>query len=267
MQTFEYFGPANCLVGVLSGDASSAQPVLVLPTAGVVPRAGPFRLHVEIAQALERRGIRTFRFDLPGAGEAPRMAGIDARAATQAALDHLAARGIATRFVVGGMCSAADRGWIAAVDDPRVVGAVLLDGVCFTGPWFQFARVAGVLARPPREWLKILRRVGHGGIAATPATADYRDWPTRSEARAQLDVMVARDVRFLFVYTNGITDYFRNQRQFAWSFGRAASDPRVTCHYLRDCDHTFYARFARERVLGVLEEWFTAAFGGTKQAQ
>ena len=261
MQTFECFGPDKCLVGVLSGDASSSQPILVLPNAGVVPRAGPFRLHVEIAQRLERHGIRTFRFDLPGAGEAPRLSGIDARAATQAALDHLAARGIGTRFVVGGMCSAADRGWIAALDDPRVVGAVLLDGVCFTGPWFQFARVAGVLARPPREWLGIVRHMGHGGGEVMPATADYRDWPTRREARAQLDAMVARGVRFLFVYTNGITDYFRNRRQFAWSFGRSAGDPRVTCHYWRDCDHTFYARFARVRVLDAIEEWFVTAFG------
>ena len=263
MQTFERFGPEDRLVGVLSGDAGSAYPVLVLPNAGLVPRAGPFRLHVELAQRLALRGIRTFRFDLPGAGESPFLSGIDARGATQAALDHLAARGIATRFVVGGVCSAADRGWIAAHDDARVMGVVMLDGVAFPGPWFQFARVTGMLTRSPREWLKFLRRrAGSVAGANEPlATAAYRDWPTRRQARAQLHAMLARNVRFLFVYTRGVSDYFRHPRQFAWSFGRAVRDRRVTCHYWRDCDHTFYARFARERLLGAVELWFVAALG------
>ncbi|MFI4969404.1 MAG: hypothetical protein ACHP7D_04305, partial [Lysobacterales bacterium] len=149
------------------------------------------------------------------------------------------------------------------IDDVRVVGVVLLDGVCFTGPWFQIARIAGVLARPPREWLKFLQRRA-GAIAARtdapPATAAYRDWPTRGEARAQLQALLARDAKAMFVYTRGIADYFRDPRQFAWSFGHAARDPRVTMHYWRDCDHTFYARFARERLLATLEQWL-ATFG------
>lgn len=264
MQTLECFGPENRLVGVLSGEASSTWPLLVLPNAGLVPRAGPFRLHVEIARRLESHGIRTFRFDLPGVGESPPLGGVDARQATRLALDHLVRRGVATRFVVGGVCSAADRGWIAAVEDSRVVGAMLVDGVAFTGPWFQFARIGGVLARPPREWLRaLMRRVGTAA-GAGPATAAYRDWPTRAEARTQLRALLARDARLLFVYTRGITDYFRDRRQFAWSFGSAALDPRVTCHYWRDCDHTFYARFARERLLRALEGWFTTAFGDAR---
>lgn len=269
MQTIECFGPDHRLVGVLNGDPVSTGPVLVLPNAGLVPRAGPFRLHVEIARRLESRGVRTFRFDLPGVGEAPHLSGIDARAATRAALDHLAARGITTRFIVGGVCSAADRGWIAAIDDARVVGVLLLDGVCFTGPWFQLARIVSVLARPPREWLRVVRRRA-GAIAAradaVPPTAAYRDWPTRSQARTQLRELLARDVRAMFVYTSGITDYFRHPRQFVWSFGHAVRDPRVTFHYWADCDHTFYGRFARERLLAALEQWCAAFNDGGARA-
>jgi len=262
MQTIERFGPDGRLIGILDGDAASRRPVLVLPNAGLVPRAGPFRLHVEIARRLGASGVRTFRFDLPGVGESPHLSGIDARAATRLALDHLQARGIAQRFVVGGVCSAADRGWIAAVEDPRVAGAVLLDGVAFKGPWFEFARIAGVLARPPRTWLGVMRRrLGEGSAAAdAPATAAYRDWPTRAQAQAQLAALLARDARLLFVYTRGVGDYFRDLRQFGWSFGAGARDPRVTCHYWRDVDHTFYARFARERLLDALQAWYERAF-------
>jgi hypothetical protein len=263
MPTLERFGPERRLVGVLSGAGAASQPVLVLPNAGLVPRAGPFRLHVEIAQRMEQRGIRTFRFDLPGVGESPHLAGMDAQAATRAALDHLAERGIAERFVVGGICSAADRGWLTALDDARVAGVVLLDGVCFTGPWFQLARIAGVLKRPPQHWLGVLRRhagAGAGEAAAAPAASAYREWPTREQARAQLGTLLARDVRVLFVYTRGVSEYFRDPRQFAWSFGDAARDPRVSFHYWRDCDHTFYARAARQRLLDTLECWFGDAF-------
>jgi hypothetical protein len=268
VETFESFGPDNRLVGVLSGGSSGGQPILVLPNAGLVPRAGPFRLHVEIAQRFAARGIRTFRFDLPGAGESPHFAGIDARGATQAALDHLAARGIANRFVVGGVCSAADRGWIAAVDDPRVVGVVLLDGVAFKGPWFQFSRVVSLLSRP-RAWMAFAQRQlsrGSGDDGATSLiTAAYRDWPTRSEAQAQLAGMVARNVHLFFVYTYGVVEYLRDRRQLPWGFGAAFRNPRVTCHYWPDCDHTFYARFVRTRLLAALEEWFVSAFGAGKE--
>jgi len=265
MQTLECFGPERSLAGILTGDPARVEaPLLVLPNAGLVPRAGPFRLHVEIAERLAARGIRTFRFDLPGAGEAPHLAGMDARAATRAALDHLAARGIARRFVIGGICSAADRGWIAARDDARVVGVLLLDGYAARGPWFQLARIAGVLARPPRAWFAVARRHLRGGAAGAgvePASAAYRDWPRRRDARRELRALLARDVRLLMIYTRGVGDYFRDARQVGWSYGRAASDPRVRWHYWRDCDHTFFARFARERLLRTLEDWFVAGFG------
>ena len=82
-----------------------------------------------------------------------------------------------------------------------------------------------------------------------------------------LAAMLARDVRLLFVYTRGVSDYFRDPRQFGWSFGAAARDPRVTCHYWRDCDHTFYARFARARLLDALARWFDDAFGAVGETR
>jgi len=77
--------------------------------------------------------------------------------------------------------------------------------------------------------------------------------------------MIARNVRLFFVYTHGVVEYLRDPRQLVWSFGSAFKDPRVTCHYWRDCDHTFYARFVRTRLLDALEEWFVGAFGAGKE--
>lgn len=261
MNSLVRFGPEDQLCGVLSAAASGSGPILVLPNAGLVPRAGPFRLHVELAERLAARGIRTFRFDTPGVGEAPRLPGCGVQEATIAALDRLASEHGGERFVVGGVCSAADLGWSTAVLDRRVVGMLMLDGVAFAGPWFHFARLMGVLERGPREWLGILRR-WLGRAAATrqagglvPGITDYRDWPDRASARRLLAELVARGTRSLWIYTGGYSDLFLHPRQFGRMFGKLARDPLVAMHYWPDCDHTFYARAHRDRLLDTVEAW------------
>lgn len=257
------FGPGRQLVGILSGDPASSAPLVVLPNAGLIPRAGPFRLHVELAERLAVHGIRTFRFDTPGVGEAPRIAGCGMREATIAALDHLAGHHAAERFVVGGVCSAADLGWATATCDRRVVGLLMLDGISYTGFWFHFARVGGALRRGPRAWSGIAARLlgrAAAGVAAAatgapPFTASDRGWPGRREARRQFAALVRRGTRSLWVYTGGYADLFLHPRQFTAMFGRVAHDRRVEMHYWPDCDHTFYARRHRERLLDTIEQW------------
>ncbi|MGV8940239.1 MAG: alpha/beta fold hydrolase [Lysobacter sp.] len=257
------FGPGQQLVGILSGsDLAINAPVLVLPSAGVVPRAGPFRLHVELARRLSAHGVRTFRFDVPGVGEAPRIKGCGAQEATLAALECLAENHGAERFVVGGVCSAADLAWSAAASDQRVRGVVLLDGLAFGGPWFRFALIIGVLRRPIREWFAVARRLLVRSRSTEPvlSTGDYRDWPSREDARRQFAQLVAEDVHSLWVYTGGFAGVFLHPRQFAWSFGAAARDRRVAMHYWPDCDHTFFARTHRDRLLDTVVNWLGATF-------
>jgi len=259
------FGPDQHLVGILSGDPVSTAPVLVLPNAGLIPRAGPFRLHVELAERLAAHGIRTFRFDTPGVGEAPRLSGCDTQEATLAALDHLAEHHGVDRFVVGGVCSAADLGWALATRDRRVVGLLMLDGISFTGFWFHFARIAGALRRGPGAWFGIARRLlgrtaanataAAAGAGRMPFIADERGWPGRAEARRQFAALVRRGARSLWIYTGGYADLFLHPRQFVAMFGRVARSSAVEMHYWPDCDHTFYARQHRDRLLGTIEQW------------
>lgn len=269
MSTLVRFGPGDRLVGVLDGGASlSSGPILVLPNAGLVPRAGPFRLHVELAQRLAVHGIRTFRFDTPGVGEAPRLPGCGEQNATIAALDHLASHHAGERFVVGGVCSAADLGWNTAARDPRVTGMLMLDGISFTGFWFHIARMIGVLERGPRAWLGIAARLLGRAAAATGADldiTDYRDWPDRNAAKRQFAELVARGTRSLWIYTGGYSDLFLDPRQFFQAFGSAARDPLVELHYWPDCDHTFYARSHRDRLLDTIESWMLLQQGDGRE--
>lgn len=252
---FVRFGPEGRLHGVLSG-APGAGPTLLLPSAGLQPRFGPFRLHALLAQRLAALGIRTFRYDIPGVGEAPRLPECDATQATIAALDQLEALHGCRVFAVGGICSAADTGWDVANLDTRVSAVLLLDGLCYTGPWYYYARALELLRRLPREWRHFARKLrgrmrGNAGLDST----DFRSWPSHAQAREQFAAMLARDVRLLCIFSGGYADRFLHPRQFAWAFGAAARDPRVSLHYWPDCDHTYFGRDQRERLIEAIAGW------------
>lgn len=257
MNTFVDFGPDGRLTGVLTGARTEpARPTLLLPSAGLQPRSGPFRLHVELGERLAARGLRSFRFDLPGVGESPRLNGCDGRAATLAAIDRLASRHGCGNFVVGGICSAADVGWYAALEEPRVSALLMLDGICLTGPWYHFARTMDRLRRLPRQWRRMLHGMpDHLRGGGDPVSADFRDWPDHADARRQFRELVERGVRLLWIYSGGYRDQFLHPRQFEWCFGRAARSPRVVMHYWPDCDHTYFARTHRDRLLDTVENW------------
>ncbi|RNF83280.1 hypothetical protein [Montanilutibacter psychrotolerans] len=255
---FVRFGPGGQLVGVLSGVAE-AGPTLLLPSAGLQPRSGPFRLHALLAQKLAAIGIRTFRYDIPGVGEAPRMPSCDATQATIAAMDQLEAMHGCRTFAIGGICSAADTGWDVANVDPRVCALLLLDGVCFAGPWYHYARVLGLLRRLPSEWRRFARKLPGRLRASSDLGSDaFRTWPSHDQAREQFARFVARDIRLLCIFSGGYADRFLHPRQFGWSFGAPTRDPRVAMHYWPDCDHTYFSQAQRDRLIETIAQWMGA---------
>lgn len=255
------FGPGRQLTGVLSGLPGTG-PTLLLPSAGLQPRSGPFRLHALLAQRLAASGIRCFRYDIPGVGEAPRLANCDATQATLAAMDLLESGHGSHTFAIGGICSAADTGWDVARIDPRVTALLLLDGVCFAGPWYRYARILGLLRRLPREWRHFARKVPARlrGDASLDSNA-FRSWPGHAEAREQFAQFVARDMQLLCIFSGGYADRFLHPRQFEWSFGPPARDPRVAMHYWPDCDHTYFGRAQRDRLIATIADWMTGLPG------
>ena len=263
-ETFVKFGPGGRLMGVLGGPCD-ADTVLLLPSAGLQPRSGPFRLHTQLARRLARQGVRTFRYDLPGVGEAPRLPDCDAVQATTSAMDQLAAHGC-RHFAVGGICSAADTGWDAAVADSRVSALLLLDGICFTGPWYHLTRSLQLLRRLPREWRRFLGKVP--GRLRRDASLDanaFRTWPERNLARQQFNQLVSRNVRLLCIFSGGYAERFLSPRQFDWSFGPAARDPGVVMHYWPDCDHTYFGHAQRERLITAVSDWMRGPGSGARE--
>ena len=136
----------------------------VLLNGGALRHTGPNRAWVELARRWAARGVKTVRLDLPGIGDAdgderehvsnPALYAPEATAATLRMLDQLADRGLADRFVLGGLCSGAYWSLQAALADPRVVGALTINLYSF---WWSDALVA---ERSASEMLGRLR--GHG---------------------------------------------------------------------------------------------------------
>ena len=217
------FGKFDHLVGIENIVESDNSLAMIMMTPGMLHNTGPFRMHVDIAQSLEKRGISSLRFDLSGIGES---LGIGAsgksidRAAAEAreAMDYLMQTHGIKQFILFGLCSGADDSIQTALKDKRVKGVITLDGAAYKTPQFML-REALLMARKMlsvSKWLNKFRRMT-GKDLAPPSLAmgiDIREFPeTAEQACRELQQLVDSDVRLHFIYTGG-TDYYNYARQF-----------------------------------------------------
>lgn len=131
------------LVGILTEPPErSGDTALVLLNAGAMRRSGPNRMWTELAREWARRGVPVLRIDVEGLGDsdgdetpyADDGALYEDRLAGQllAALDELERRGVATRFIAGGLCSGAYWAFHALrAGDPRLRSALIVNLFAF----------------------------------------------------------------------------------------------------------------------------------------
>ncbi len=251
------------LVGVVThpDDARASKVGVLLLNAGLTRHTGPFRMHVDLARALGRAGFPVLRFDQSGLGDSSPPAkpnGERRHREIDAAMRLLAQQTGAERFVLCGLCSGADDAFHISAADPKVAGAILLDGVAYPtlGFWLRHAL--------PRllDFGKVLRYLvarREGG----PTLADFRDFPSRAQAARMLADMVERDARVLFVFTGGAYHYFNHRAQLPACLGRAATAPQVKLDFWREYDHTFFLRKHRRVLVSRVLAWMRAEFGAT----
>lgn len=240
------------ILTVPAATATARPPAVVLINVGVVHRVGPFRQQVQLARQLAAAGHPVFRFDLPGIGDAALSATSPAQVIDDV-FDRLDRELGSQGFIVGGICAAADLGWMAAHADPRVRGLLLIDGIARPGRWFRIGQLRLLLTRPPRDWLRIVRRQLSPRDA--PGEADYRYWPDAGDEPVQLAAMLGRGVRVLGIYTGGAAHYFVHPRQFDATFGSAARHPLACFEWWRDVDHLFMAGADRRRLHDRVVDW------------
>lgn len=217
------FGKLNHLVGIKNIVENAAPTAVIMMTPGMLHNTGPFRLHVDIAQCLEEKGISSLRFDISGIGESLGVGtsgkSID-RAATEAieAMDYLTESNGIKQFILFGLCSGADDSIQTALQDKRVKGVISLDGAAYKTTQFKF-KEALLMARKMLSISKWVNKFRHlTGDSSAPASlamgGDIREFPeTAEQACKELQLLVDSDVQLHFIYTGG-TEYYNYSQQF-----------------------------------------------------
>lgn len=244
-------GAADNLVGIMTEPAlRTHQLPVVLVNAGLVPKAGPFRLYTQLARRLARDGHRVLRFDLGGLGDSP-AAHTDEPLRVRTARDIRAAIDHADGgdgVVIGGLCSGAEDAYRYAETDARVRQVVLVDPFAYrTASW----RWRHLLHRAYRRALRAtgIYRPLHTSAVQRAVVYAYMD---QAEATRILRALVARQARIHFLYTGGSRDTFNHPGQLAEMFPGIPLAPLVTLDHLPQLDHTQLLEADRRAVVDAI---------------
>jgi dienelactone hydrolase len=233
------FGEDQRLAGIVTEpDPGRPELGLVLVTAGLLPKAGPFRLYAELARHLAQEGVVTLRFDLGGVGDSlEERAGRPLRERTaleiRAAVDYLSERYALPRLVLGGLCSGAEDALRSAAADGRVSGVVMIDPFAYRSAGWHRRHVRHRLLR------RALRAVGlYRPIASSSTRAVHYKYMDREEASAMLKRLLHRDAYVHFLYTAGVRESFNHRGQVQGWFPELDFRDRVTVDHFPHLDHT-----------------------------
>jgi hypothetical protein len=278
------FGETKSLTGVITEPAlppDPALPAVVFLDAGVLHHVGPNRVHVRLARELAREGFLCMRFDFSGLGDSrPRRDAVpfaeSAVAETRKAMDVLAARG-ARSFLLFGVCSGADAALRVALEDPRVVGAALVEPYLVAGPGYLLYAYRRKLLNP-LSWLRLLRgrselwdalaarhppqggpAPGPGGSEGAAAAAATEEvpliLPSRPEVARQVRSLADRGIGLCFVYAREGPAYHNwlvlLRREVRGALGRGTA--RVVA--IAQTDHVFTPRAAQDRLVAAVRDW------------
>ena len=245
------FGEHRQLTGVVTEPVDSApRAAVVLISAGLTPKVGPFRLYAELARRLASEGMLVLRFDLGGIGDSGQgYADHPLKKRTEmeirAALDHLSERRGLDGFILGGLCSGAEDSFRYAELDPRVTGLVLMDPFGYkTLGW----RSRDLLIRLARRSLWMLGLLPTFASEKGTALINYEHMDYAESSRI-LGVLIRRRVPMHFVYTGGMRESFNHKSQFKTMFREIDFRGLATLDYFPQLRHTQVLDADRRKVV------------------
>jgi len=234
------FGPQGQLVGVLTEPSEAPRATtLILISAGVTPKSGPFRLYTELSRRLARERFRTLRFDLGGLGDsgqefAEHPLRERTRLQIRAALDHLSENFGLSDAALGGLCSGAEDAFSYAEHDGRVKRVVLIDPFAYRTPGFAWRHLA---YRAERRMLRAAGLFEPLPRTGRPALVSY-DYLPLAQSERILRTLLARRVKLHFIYTGGMRSKFNHPAQLQAMFPKVDFGGLVDLDHLPSLDHT-----------------------------
>ena len=269
------FGAGETLVGIVTEPATGRpSTAVILLNAGVVHRAGPNRMHVEIARYLAALGFLAVRVDLSGLGDSDnrRDSTPFERAAvleTQEVMSRITADYGVTSFVTAGLCSGAVVAFNSAVADDRVVGTVLINpqGFVSSEEWNAHVRSKAQAQRywrqkllSARSWRKaltgktqykllagVMKRTAVSMINRNEAVAEVADGLATQFGRLRL-----RSVRVMLACSEGDLGVEYVKAILGRKFSQGGNIESLT---LPRGDHSLTMAASRRILQSSLERW------------
>jgi pimeloyl-ACP methyl ester carboxylesterase len=266
------FGEGGRLFGILTSPGTSARdarkmPVFVFLSAGLLHRVGPYRLHVRLGRELARMGFSSLRVDLAGMGDSPPPSGLTYRQSISAdfaeILGVLDSRLDRRPLVLAGLCTGADSAARLALDEPRVVGMILLDPICYPDRGFRARTVAAKYTDPARYagWLKrrfrelTQPRAEKPQIHGTVDPLALRDLPSRDQLRTAHELIRERGGRVLSVFTEYAHGYYNKSGQLGRVLDIRGYKQFCTELYWPHAHHTYWLEQHRLRLIDEIKTW------------
>lgn len=272
------FGAGRGLVGIITqpelAAADRRRPGILLLNAGSLHRIGPNRLHVKMARRLARSGFTVLRFDFSGIGDSASSDDpmpFEDRAVHEAieAMDVLRDRSGIDRFIPAGICSGADGALSVARADPRVVGAILINGTLIeqeSNKDILDAAAKNTAARYYRSRLFNLKRWSRvmsgksdvrsiGRVIRGRLTGKASEQGRSRRLPRPFDGLQDRELAILLVASDG---------SIAWDVYRTAIEPsagpciesgKLRIELIRNSDHLFTLEWAQKLLIDLVEDW------------
>jgi len=266
------FGEGGRLFGILTAACMPPRiarelPVFVFLSGGLLHRVGPYRLHVRLARELAQMGFSSLRVDLAGRGDSPPRPGLTSResvAADFAEISSILDSRLGRRpLVLAGLCTGADNATSLALNEPRVVGMVLLDPICYPDPGFRARVIIAKYTNPARyiAWLKRRFKAltqSRGQKQKVYAHVDplaLRDLPTREQLRTAFELVRERRGRVLSVFTEYARGYYNQSGQLGRVLGVNGYHQFCTELYWPQTHHTYWLEHDRRRLIEEIKTW------------
>ena len=235
---------------------------VVMVSAGLVPKFGPYRLYAELARRLAAAGLRSLRFDLGDVGDSrpahPGQALVErTRREIATAVDHLEQRFDLDGVILSGLCSGAEDSFRYAENDPRVRAVVLIDPFSYRTPGWHWRNALQRLTRRTLRLLGLYEPLEYRH-AATPKGASvgasrltYQGMEF-AEAGRILKTLIARNVQLHFIYTGGSSESFNHVGQLQAMFRGVDFRGQVTVDLLPHIDHTQPLQAERDDLIEII---------------
>jgi hypothetical protein len=259
-------------MGVLSlppDDAKTRDAAVVILSAGLLHRVGPFRLNVDLARCLATAGFATLRLDQAGRGDSTRSEGLTSQETVQqellAAGELIKTRTGIEKLIVVGLCSGADDALASIEFHENIMGIILLDGFA-ARTWRYFvtyymsrlgspARVMKILGARVRRLRTRIAGTSTGGEVGLAELSGVRDFPDLASARKAFGHLFERGGIALCIFTNGVGDYYCQHGQLRSNLGLDKNDDRLTEVFYPEANHTYPTVAHRKRMVRLAVDW------------